>query len=223
MLLGDYNCDFLVDNTLHDICNSYDISNLVTSATCYKSDKGTLLDLCIVSKPFRFRNTLNLDCWLGDFHNFICITAKVNVPKRLPKIIRYRSFKHFNEQHFNVDLYALSYVISQCVMDTNACTRYFCELLRNIVDMHAPIKTKTIRHNNVPYMNSELRKWQYKRNMLRNVNNKNPNKQNYDLYRKARNKCVSLRAQSQRKYFEERCDGGMVQKISISGPPSNLS
>ena len=55
------------------------------------------------------------------------------------------------------------------IMDTNACTRYFCELLRNIVDMHAPIKTKTIRHNNFPYMNSELRKWQYKRNMLRNV------------------------------------------------------
>ena len=93
-------------------------------------------------------------------------------------------------------------------MDTNACTRYFCELLRNIVDMHAPIKTKNIRHNNVPYMNSEQRKWQYKRNMLRNVKNKHPNKQNDDLYRKARNKCASLRTQSQRKYFEERCDGG---------------
>ena len=53
----------------------------------------------------------------------------------------------------------------------------FCELLRNIVDMHAPIKTKTIRPNNVPYMNSELRKWQYKRNMLRNLKSKNPNKQ----------------------------------------------
>ena len=36
-------------------------------------------------------------------------------------------------------------------------------------------------------MNSELRKWLYKRNMLRNVKKtKNPNKQNYDLYRKAR-------------------------------------
>ena len=34
-------------------------------------------------------------------------------------------------------------------------------------------------------MNSELRKWQYKRNMLRNIKKqKNPNKQNYDLYRK---------------------------------------
>ena len=54
----------------------------------------------------------------------------------------------------------------------------FCELLRNIVDMHAPIKTKNIRHNNAPYMNSEIRKWQYKRNMLRNVkkNKKKTNK-----------------------------------------------
>ena len=82
VLLGDYNCDFRVDNTLHDICNSYDISNLVTSAPCFTSDKGTLLDLCIASKPFRFRNTLNLDCWLSDFHNLICITTKLNVPKR---------------------------------------------------------------------------------------------------------------------------------------------
>ena len=69
-----------------------------------------------------------------------------------------------------------------------------------------PIKTKTFRHNNVPCMNSELRKWQYKWNALRNV--KNPNKHHDDLYRKARNKCANLRAYSQRKYFEQRCDGG---------------
>ena len=203
---------FSVDNTLHEICNSYDINDLVTSATCFKSDRGTLLDLCIVSKPFRFRNILNLDCWFSDFYNFICITTKLNVQKRLPKIIRYRAFKHFNEQHLNIDLYALSYIISQCVID------YFCELLRNIVDMHAPIKTKkNIRHNNVPYMNSELRKWQYKRNMLRNIKNKkNPNKQNNDLYRKTWNKCASLRAQSRRKYFKERTDGGTKKSVFLA-------
>ena len=83
-----------------------------------------------------------------------------------------RSLKHTNEQHFNMDLYALSHVMSQRVIDTNACTRYFCGLLYDIVNIHAPVKTKIIHHNNVPYMNSEIRKWQYKRNMLRNAKRK---------------------------------------------------
>ena len=43
----------------------------------------------------------------------------------------------------------------------------------DIVNYHAPWKTKTIRKNNVPYMNSEWRKM-YKRNMMRNIKNKHP-------------------------------------------------
>ena len=92
--------------------------------------------------------------------------------------------------------------------NVNICTNVFCEYLATVIDLHCPLKTKTIRHNNVPYMNADLRKLQYQRNMMRNLKNANPNPENFERYRILRNKCVKLRLSSQRKYFEQRCDGG---------------
>ena len=45
-------------------------------------------------------------------------------------------------------------------------------------------------------------------NMMRNSKNKNPNTENVERYRILRNTCVKLRLPSQRKYFEQRCEGG---------------
>ena len=55
IILGDYNYDFMTDNLLKDLCISYDIQNLVTASTCHKSSVGTLIDICLVSKPLLSR------------------------------------------------------------------------------------------------------------------------------------------------------------------------
>ena len=70
------------------------------------------------------------------------------------------------------------------------------------------MKYKKVRHNNVPYMNSELRKLNYQRNILRNIKDKHPCPENFERYRIIRNKCVKAKLKSQRQYFSERCDGG---------------
>ena len=57
----------------------------------------------------------------------------------------------------------------------------------DILNYHAPGKTKTIRKNNVPYMNSEWRKMMYKRNMMRNIKNKHLCPEKYERYRILRN------------------------------------
>ena len=146
----------------------------MASATCFKCVKGTLIDVCFVSKPLRFKSALNLDCWLSDFHNFICITAELNMPRRSPNVIKYRSYKNFDESKFNYDLSVLSEIMLSVNNNVNVCTGTFCEYLATIIDLHCPLKTKTIRHNNVPYMNADLRRLQYQRNMMRNLKNKNP-------------------------------------------------
>ena len=64
VILGDYNCDFMADGPLKDICETFDLQNLVTEPTCFKNQNGSLIDLCLVSNPTRFKKALNLDCWL---------------------------------------------------------------------------------------------------------------------------------------------------------------
>ena len=151
IVLGDYNCNFMSDNALKDICISFDMHNLVSAPTCHKTSVGTLVDICLVSKPFRFKTTLNLDCWLSDFHNFICVTTKLYFPKRSPRVIQYRSYKNFVDELFINDLLVLSQTMVYCNHNVDICIEFFITHLIDIIDKHAPVKFKTVRQNNVPY------------------------------------------------------------------------
>ena len=209
VILGDYNCDFMVDNPLKDVCETFDLQNLVNDPTCFKNQKGSLVDLCLVSNPSRFKKALNLNCWLSDWHNFICVTTKLFAPHQKPSVIMYRSFKNFIDDYFICDLYHLLESLNFDKSDgINTCFQTFIDCLNDIVNFHAPLKTKTIRKNNVPYMNSEWRKMMYKRNMMRNIKNKHPCPENYDRYRNLRNQCVKIGKRSKKQYFAERCEGG---------------
>ena len=209
VVLGDYNCDFMVDNPLKDICETFDLQNLVNDPTCFKNQKGSLIDLCLVSNPSRFKKALNLNCWLSDWHNFICVTTKLFAPHQKPSVIMYRSFKNFIDDYFICDLYHMLESLNSDKCDgINTCFQTFIDCLNDIVNFHAPLKTKTIRKNNVPYMNSEWRKMMYKRNMMRNIKNKHPCPENYDRYRNLRNQCVKIGKRSKKQYFAERCEGG---------------
>ena len=118
------------------------------------------------------------------------------------------AMKNFDQSKFLCDLYVISEIMSSLHNHVNICSNVFCEYLATVIEWHCPLKTKTIRHNNVPYINADLRKLQYQRNMMRNLKNTNPNPENFERYRILRNKCVKLRLSSKRKYFEQRCDGG---------------
>ena len=88
-------------------------------------------------------------------------------------VIMYRSFKHFVEEYFPRDLYHLLESFNSDVSDdVNTCFKKVVDCLNDIVNFHAPLKARTIRKNNVPYMNSEWRKIMYKKNMMRNIKNK---------------------------------------------------
>ena len=117
------------------------------------------------------------------------------------------------DELFINDLFVLSQTMMYRNHNVDICIEFFITHLIDIIDKHAPMKFKTIRQNNVPYMNSELRKLNYQRNMMRNKNNKDPCPENFEMYRVLRNKCVKAKLKSQREYFAERCDG----------PRSNLS
>ena len=125
IVLGDYNCNFMSDNALKDICISFDMHNLVSAPTCYKTSVGTLVDICLVFKPLRFKTTLNLDCWLSDFHKFICVTTKLYFPKRSPRVIQYQSYKNFVDELFINDLLVLSQTMMYCNHNVDICIEFF--------------------------------------------------------------------------------------------------
>ena len=82
--------------------------------------------------------------------------AKLARPK--PKVIKYCSYKHFNEDEFNADLRAIPFHIATVFDDPGDVNWAWNKLLTDSIERHAPLKQCTIRGNQVPFMTKELRK-----------------------------------------------------------------
>ena len=77
--------------------------------------------------------------------------------------------------------------------DPNENYRFITDTFIKIVESHAPLKKGSVRGNQAPFMNKELRKAIYNRSRFRNNFCKSPTKENEKKYKIQRNKCVSLR------------------------------
>ena len=109
-----------------------------------------------------------------------------------PKIIRYRNFKKFDEAGFICDVKKFKFYIDS--NDPDEIYEHLVKHFRTIVDKHAPLKQKTVRGNDAPFMNNTLKKAIYKRSRLKNIYNKTPTEYN----KKQRNLCVKLRKKAKK-------------------------
>ena len=121
-----------------------------------------------------------------------------------PQNILYRSYKHFNDANFLFDLQSAPFHVVEIFDDADDMAWYTSTLIRDVINTHAPIKSKLIKRQSVPYMNSELRKAIYSRNMARNKFRKFGTKF-WSENRRQRNKVVALRKKSMSKYFDNKC------------------
>ena len=79
----------------------------------------------------------------------------------------------------------------------------FEETFLSLLNKHAPLKKKILRHNNGPFMTKELGKQIMNRSKLKNKYNKKRNYESWSLYKKQRNCCLSLLRKTKKAYFEK--------------------
>ena len=106
------------------------------------------------------------------------------------------------------DLKEANFELSTNDPNENYC--FITDAFIKIVERHAPLKKRFVRENQAPFMNKELRKLKpiYTRSRLRN--NFCKTKENEKKYKIQRNKCVSLRKKSIKKYFKNISKDGVV-------------
>ena len=68
----------------------------------------------------------------------------------------------------------------------------FNSAFRNLLNEHAPLKTKILRYNNKTFITKELRKEIMKRSKPKNLFNKNKNQENCGNKKTQRTYCVNL-------------------------------
>ena len=204
VLIGDMNCCPNKSKLISDVCDIYNMKNLIKDPTCHKGNVSTLLDVILVSNHRRYAGVLNCACGLSDCHNFIGAATKRFAPSQKPRRISYRSFKNFSDDAFVQNITSAPFHVGDIFDDLEDVAWFNSKLLSDIVDEHAPMKTKMIKCDSVPYMNSALRKAQYARNMARNKY-KRFGKTHWEENRRHRNNVVAIRKKSIKTYFSAKC------------------
>ena len=207
LFFGDLNCNLYHRNGLSDVCDVFGLTNLIKEPTCFKGDTPTLVDVFLTNRPKCFSGVVNVDIGTSDFHHYVGVVTRAFAPRQIRRKITYRSMKNFQEDAFRADCDNIPFHVSNIFDDIDDIYWAHNQMFLSVLNEHAPLKTKWIKKEQVPYMNSELRKAIHQRNMWRNKHFKNKrDKLARQNYVKLRNKVVKLKKSSIKTYFDRKCN-----------------
>ena len=130
---------------------------------------------------------------MSDFHKLTAVSLKSQVLKAPTKHKFYRKYKKFDEDNFNKDLKLKLDSLEE--LDYSLFENTFIDVLNT----HAPMKTKTLPANSHQFMTKALRKAIMTRSRLNNIYLKNGNEENWVNYKRQRNFCTNLLRKTKQK------------------------
>ena len=123
--------------------------------------------------------------------------------------------RNFHEDAFRADIERMPFHVSNVFDDIDDIYWAHSQMYQSVLNEHAPLKTKWVRNEQVPYMNSELHKTIHQRNMWRNKYFRNKSdKHARKNYVKLRNKVAKLKKISIQTYFDRKCNAHSVETFT---------
>ena len=138
----------------------------------------------------------------------IMVSTRKTKPKLAPKTVIYRSYKTFDQNKYRDDISMIPFSVCDSFEDPNDSLWAQQTLISDVLDDHAPLKKKKVRANQPAFMNNRLRKSIMNKTRLLRVYKRYPTPVNWERFRKQRNVTTSIRRNSIRQYFVERCGDG---------------
>ena len=194
--IGDFNLE-PTDPKITNFLELIDMENVMKAKTCFKTTRGTCIDLILTNSKNSIQSTGIVETGLSDFHLLIYTMLKTKYMKLPAKKVKYRDYKYFNEEFF---LYELNHCLTN-----NTLENYdqFENLFTNILQRHAPLKTKLVRANSKPYVTKNLRKAIMTRSRLKVLANKTKKPEDMVRYKQQRNLVVRLNKQAKKDFFSK--------------------
>ncbi|XP_014673473.1 PREDICTED: uncharacterized protein LOC106813766 [Priapulus caudatus] len=212
LLIGDLNFDMLrpeKSQTLKDICDVFDLANLIKTPTCFtKNCDPSLVDVILTNRYRSFKKSMSCDIGLSDCHHIIACVMKCKIKPRSQTQIRYRCFKNLDESELVGDVGRAPLHVAHVFDDIDDVYWAHGVMLGEVIDRHIPIKVKKTREKTAPFMNGELKKAINFKKKLWRIFLKCKSKKNWENFRIQRNKVTKLKRESVNTYFMERCAGG---------------
>ena len=103
VILGDFNME-PKDPKMTPLIEDCNLYNLIHNPTCYKTENGRCIDLILTNKKHSFLKSRSFETGYSDHHHLIYTMLKCTYTKVPPKKIRYRKYKNFSEEQFQIEL-----------------------------------------------------------------------------------------------------------------------
>ena len=175
-------------NHLSDQNDTFSLTNLVTDSTCFKSNKGSLINVMLTNKPKSFYKSHSFVTGLSDCHKLIVSILRTSFQKLPPNFVMYRNQKNFHESNFLRDLDSRLIQGELYKIYEDPYTK-MSEILFEVLNYHVTLKQKSVRGNHAPFMTRELSKAIMTKSKAKNSYVKWSSGDNFVAYKKAKNKC----------------------------------
>ena len=159
--LGDLNYDLNLpekSRPLKDLMELYVLHNLVKESTFIHRNGSSLIDVALTNVRNKFSGSEIIDVGCSDGHSMITCVLKSHIPKPQPRTITYRSYKSFDETQYKSDMESIPFSVCSVFDDPSDQLWCYEMLVSDIINEHAPLKTKKVRHKEPPFMHHTLKK-----------------------------------------------------------------
>ena len=201
ILLGDFNINMLKENKQwNSITQVLGLTQFITTPTRYENHKGSILDHIYCNNNNLITKVNVSDVHISD-HQPITCSLSLQLPKnhkRGHKFVMFRNFKRFSSYDFLDDLQKVDF--SQILTCTNPdrAADLFLKLLLGVVNKHAPLKKRRVKHEAIPgWLTEEVKQAMKTRDDIKKQYGK------CDAYKKQRNKVTELIRKSKKAYYNK--------------------
>ena len=206
-LVGDMNTNLLPgvadsnSSKLINVCEIFDLNQLITEPTRVTALSQSLIDLCITNTPDKKVRSGVMPLGISD-HSLVYLIRKTHytIPGCI-KIISTRSFKNFNQEEFLADLELIQWDDISLFSHPNEMWEFWKNQLLTCIDKHAPMRSKRIGNKKSPWISHELIRKMRKRNFLKKKAERTKDQSCWDEFKTARNEVNNSIKYAKRKYL----------------------
>ena len=203
-VLGDLNIDFFQPLPLPvlDLIHSKGLINIITDPTRISQTRRSLLDPILITESIKVieQGTISVETEISDHEaTFAVLTSPCGIHSVFRREIWLYNRCITESLRHDIQSTDWTTILNNNTVD-EASNRFTEELLK-IARKNIPNKIVTIRKNDKPWFNNEIRKAIRKRDRLRKIAIKTNTQLNKNKYKLARNKVTKLKREARENYF----------------------
>ena len=199
LFLGDFNCDLLSDppscytKKLTNVCEQFNLTQLITEATRIVPNSSTLIDLVFTSNVNKIKESGVVHTSNSDHSMVYAVWGNSRTPSSKHLYKKCRNYKKFDESKFCLTLRDADWSKVNVHDDVNQSLKVFNGIFLQICNKHAPTRKRRVKQNacNRIWLDSEYLKLVRERDRMKKKAISTGNNVDWSNFKKIKNHVTS--------------------------------